>query len=337
MNALKRYLVILNAHAGSVQSCPDLEDRIRAGLRDGEESKVLVVRCHDLEEARRTAKAAARTGRFDALVVAGGDGSHHQLLDAVADSGLPLGVIPLGTANDLAASYGIERGDVEGACEVIRAGHTADLDLIRVGRKCFATGGGFGLAARVALTVQDLRHRSRAFALLMRAVGHYIYPLVTLCTLLFARRLHERYEVETERGKSVSVDGYVALLMNFPSLGKHFHAAPRASERDGLLDVVLIERQGPKGIARLRLMWTVLQITRGAHLGRPDVHHLRARKLTVSAPEGASACMADGELIAIANTHAVEVLPGALSLLVPKKRAQTAVKKTGFASQSRAA
>lgn len=336
MTALKRYLVILNANAGSVQACPNLEERIRAGLRDGEESKVLVVRCHDLEEARRAARAAARTGRFDALVVAGGDGSHHQLLDALAETGLPLGVIPLGTANDLASNYGIERGDVEGACEVIRAGHTADLDLIQVGRKCFATGGGFGLAARVALTVQDLRQRSRAFRLLMRLAGHYIYPIVTLCTLLFARRLDERYEVETARGKSVKVDGYVALLMNFPSLGKHFHAAPRASERDGLLDVVLIERQGRKGFARLRLMWTVLQITRGAHLGRPDVHHLRARRVTVSSPAGATACMADGELIAVANTHQVAVLPGALSLLVPRSRA-IAAKKTPFASQSRAA
>lgn len=332
----KRYLVILNANAGATQSTPRLEERIRAGLGEDEGTKILFVRCQDPKEARRTARSAARTGRFDALVVVGGDGSHHHLLDAVADSGLPLGVIPLGTANDLAANFDIEGGDIEGACAVIRAGRFVSLDLVEVGQKCFATGGGLGVPARVAMTVDDLRKRSAAFRLLMRTVGHYIYPIVTLFTLLFTRKLHERYEVETARGKTCEIDGYAALLMNFRSLGKHFQAAPTAKQADGLVDVVLIERKGPRGFARLRFLLTVLHISRGTHMGRSDVHHLRARKFSISAPQGASACMADGELIAVANTLSVRVRDRALDLLVPAAHADRTI-KTGFASQSRAA
>ncbi|MBL4850296.1 MAG: hypothetical protein JKY65_32670 [Planctomycetes bacterium] len=332
----KRYLVILNANAGS-SNTPLLEERIRAGLGEDEGASVFVVRCKDPQQARKTASAAARTGRFDALVIAGGDGSHHHLLDAVADTGLPLGVIPLGTANDLAANFDIKGGQVEAACAVIRAGRTVNLDLIQVGKKCFATGGGLGVPARVAMGVHEMRGRSRAFRLLMRLAGHYIYPIVTLFTLLFTRKLHERYEVVTDRGKRCEIDGYAALLMNFRSLGKHFQAAPSAKQSDGLLDVVLVERRGPRGLARLRFMWTVFHISRGTHMGRSDVHHLRARKLTISAPQGASACIADGELMAVANTLSIKVRKQALSLLVPAVHADR-VAKTGFAaSQSRVA
>ena len=334
--ATKRYLVILNANAGCTKSTPRLEERIRAGLGEDEGNRVLFVRCQDPQEARRTAAAAARTGRFDALVVVGGDGSHHQLLDAVAESGLPLGVIPLGTANDLAANFGIEGGDVEGACAVIREGRFVSLDLVEVGKKCFATGGGLGVPARVAMSVDDLRKRSRAFRLLMGLVGHYIYPIVTLFTLLLTRKLHERYEIETARGKRCEVEGYAALLMNFRSLGKHFQAAPSAKHSDGLVDIVLIERKGPRGLARLRFLMTVLHIARGTHMGRSDVHHLRARSFTIAAPQGASACMADGEVIAIANTLSVRVRSRALDLLVPAAHADR-LRKTGLASQSRAA
>ncbi|MGE0712892.1 MAG: diacylglycerol kinase family protein [Planctomycetota bacterium] len=336
---MKHYLVILNGGAGNTQAITDLEGRIRQGLGEGEGARVLVTRTRDAAEARRTARSAARSGRFDALVVAGGDGSLHQIVDGLSNSDLPLGLIPMGTANDLASRYEIPKHGVEEACAIIRAGQTTRLDLVRVADdereedKAFATGGGFGVVARVALGVQHARERSAAFRWLLRRVGAWIYPIVTLFTLLFARRLHQRYEVETADGRRRELEGYAALLMNLPSLGAHFQAAPRASERDGLLDVVLLERTG--GIfSRLRFMACVAHIARGTHLGRADVHHFRARSLRVTAP--GAACIADGELIAQGSRFDVEVDRKALTLLVPAAFAERA--ESVFASRdSRAA
>jgi len=313
--AMKRYLVMLNANAGNAAAVSDLEDRIRRGLHDGRGAQVLVLRCRSGEEARRSARAAARGRSFDAIVVAGGDGSLHQLIDAVAHFDLPLGIIPMGTANDLASRFGLAKHDVEGACRAIRAGHTATIDLVRVDGKGFATGGGTGLASRVATTVQRWRESSRAFRWLLRRLGGKIYPLVTVLTLLFARSLRETYRIETSDGRLRELEGYCALLMNLPSLGAHFHPAPRASERDGLLDVVVLERTGGL-LSRLRLIATVAHVARGTHLGREDVHHFRARGFEVVSEEPL-ACIADGELMVESESFSVDVDERALTLLVP--------------------
>jgi diacylglycerol kinase (ATP) len=332
---MKHYLVILNGRAGNSAAIPDLEDRVRAALRDGDESRVFVVRSADAAEARKTARSAARSGRFDALIVAGGDGSMHQIIDGLANFDLPLGLIPVGTANDLASRYEIPGYDIEEACRVIHAGHTAKIDLVNVDGKSFATGGGLGVVARVAMGAQAARQRSAAFRWLLKTVGALIYPIVTLFTLLFGRNLTQRYEVETSDGRVREMEAYTALLMNLPSLGSHFQAAPRASERDGLLDVVLVERLG--GVfARLRFMATVAHISRGTHIGRKDVHHFRARSLRVSSPTP-SAIMADGELIGTATSFDVEVQTLALSILVPEAHADRATTTVFSSRDSRAA
>src|SRR5699024_8589490 len=69
--------------------------------------------------------------RIDRIIVAGGDGSVNRALAPVLESGLPLGVVPLGTANDLARTLELP-GDASEACGVIAAGHTHRIDVGRV-------------------------------------------------------------------------------------------------------------------------------------------------------------------------------------------------------------
>lgn len=311
----KRYKVILNLWAGTCAEDEALESRIRAAFQG---ASLEVVRTRSAEEARREALSAGRR-RFDAVVAVGGDGTHHWMLDALARCEVPLGLIPLGTANDLAAEYGIP-ADVEEAARVIRRGATTRIDLVRADGKAFATAGGMGLATDVALGVCAARQRSRLFAWLMRRLGGHIYALFLALRVLFGRRISYRYEVEGEDGRRRALDGYMALILNQAVIGKNFRAAPGASNRDGLFDVLLLRRGGL--LPRLTLLRTLTLAMRGQHAARADVELVRARRFSISSPEEV-AFFADGELVRRARDFHFDLLPRALRLIVPTGRADS--------------
>lgn len=97
-------------------------------------------------------------GRIDAVVVGGGDGTLNTVAPAIVDSGLPLGLLPLGTANDFARSLSIPT-DPAAAAKVIGQGETARVFPARVkGRYCF-NAVNIGLGARVRRHTHNLLKR----------------------------------------------------------------------------------------------------------------------------------------------------------------------------------
>jgi diacylglycerol kinase (ATP) len=307
---MRRYMVILNPLAGTCGTQVDLEDKIRKGLAP---AHVRLIRTTSPEEARAEA-LLARRGKYDAVITVGGDGTHHWVLDALQGGETPLGLIPLGTANDLAAEHMIPK-DVEEACRIIREGGLKDVDLVRTHGKVFATAGGMGLCTDVALGVCEARKRSRLFKAFMRLVGGLIYQLYLVFTVLFSRRLGYTYLVEGEDGKTREVRGYMALVMNQAFLGQNFHAVPGAENDDGLFDVLLIKNIGRR-FERLALLATVAKTLKGEHLLLPDIEVVRARRLAIRTPDPV-AFFADGELVGRSAAFEFEVLPDALPLCVP--------------------
>lgn len=311
---MRRYLVILNAMAGTCGTQPDLEERIRKALAP---ARVVLLRTASPEEARDEA-ASARRGGYDAVIAVGGDGTHHPLVDALASGDVPLGLIPLGTANDLAAEFGIPR-DLEAACKIIREGSQTRVDLITTHGKSFATAGGMGLCTDIALGVCEARQRSRLFQAFMRLVGGSIYTIYMVFTVLLSRRLGYRYTFTLEDGTRREVDAYLAMVMNQAFLGQNFQAIPGAKNKDGALDILIIKKV-PGWFERLRLLRTLTLTLKGEHIGRPDVEVLRTDRITVETPQ-AAAFFADGELVGRSERFEFAVRPRSLPLLVPAARA----------------
>ena len=122
-----------------------------------------------LEKAARCADCIRdQRDRADLVIVAGGDGTLNAAADALVETGLPLGILPLGTANDLARTLGIP-ADLEVACEIIRAGHTRRIDVGRVNDKHFFNVASLGLS--VGITRELTRDVKRRWGVLAYAIA----------------------------------------------------------------------------------------------------------------------------------------------------------------------
>jgi len=121
-------------------------DAAMARLRDGglDLHEARLGSPDDLERCIR-----AHAGSVDAAIVCGGDGSLCRAAPGLIASGLTLGILPMGTANDLARTLGIPV-KLEEAADVILAGHRRRIDLGSVNGKPFFNVASIGLSVELA-------------------------------------------------------------------------------------------------------------------------------------------------------------------------------------------
>ncbi len=293
-------LAVLNAEAGSVD--PGTVDAVLVALNAG--ARVELVRTASPEEL--DAALAARGGRR--IVVVGGDGSLHAVLGALHRTGSlapadPIGIVPLGTGNDLARTLAIPLDPVA-AAGVVLTGVAERLDLLveHGGRSAtvVANVAHVGIGAEAASAAADFKE----------SLGAAAYPLGAAIAGATATGWDLRVEVDG----AVVADGTQALLMvgvcNGRTIGGGAPLAPGASPTDGLADVVVCRAVGP--LARVAFATALRD---GEHLAREDVELVRGRRVTVSgAPFPLNA---DGEVSDGLTSCTWTVQPGAWSALVP--------------------
>lgn len=135
---------------------------------------VPIVASHLVTDPSRLGEVVARVAAdgCDLIIVGGGDGTLSTAIDHMVRHGATLGVLPLGTANDLARTLQIPT-NLSAACEVIAHGKVVDIDLGRVGERHFLNVASMGLS--VAVT-QGLTPR------LKQRLGPFAYPVAMLRT-----------------------------------------------------------------------------------------------------------------------------------------------------------
>ena len=87
--------------------------------------------------------------KIDRVIIGGGDGTLNRVLEALIELELPVGVLPVGTANDLAATLGIPQ-NISEACGIIALGNQRRIDLGWVNGKHFFNEGSLGLSTHIA-------------------------------------------------------------------------------------------------------------------------------------------------------------------------------------------
>lgn len=219
---------------------------------------------------------------LDALIVVGGDGMVHLGLDVVAATGVPLGIVPTGTGNDIARHVGITGRDVPAALAVIHraltgasGAHVADLDAIHVTRPdgtpvpdeyewCLAVVSA-GIDAAVNARANTLSWPS--------GEGRYVRALPAE----LADLTPYGYRVTTDAG---TWEGPAVLLSvaNTAYIGGGMPISPEADAADGLLDVIRLDPVGRAG-----LLAHFSRLRAGTHLGHAGTRLERTRSVVIEA------------------------------------------------------
>lgn len=165
---------------------------------------------------------------IDLVVVGGGDGSVRSALAGVMKADLPLGVLPLGTANNFARNLGIET-DIEKACDVLVHGTETKVDVAEVNGFYFLNVAGLGLSTEVNQVVpKEFKKRWGVIA--------YI---VTAFKTWKESRAHKVWI--TYDGRTKKVRTHQLTICNGRFFGNGITIAPEATIDDAKLDLVSME------------------------------------------------------------------------------------------------
>ncbi|MDR3106591.1 MAG: YegS/Rv2252/BmrU family lipid kinase [Bifidobacteriaceae bacterium] len=266
----------------------------------------------DLAGAHTSARQAVVDG-VDALIVAGGDGMTHLGVNVVAGTTLPLGIVPLGTGNDVARILGLPRGDLEAAVSAVEDGLAA------------------GPRVTDAVQVTDTAHSMTEWYAGVLSAGFDAKVNATANRLtwprgesVYVRALFKELSHYAPYGFEIDIDGELAwqsaaalvAVANGSDIGGGMRIAPDAALDDGLLDVVIA---GPVSTATLLTVFP--RVYRGTHVTHPAVTVLRGREVTVKArPDLGSPppdAHTDGERVGPLPL-ACRCVPGALRVLAAR-------------------
>lgn len=290
--------VILNPYSGrwkALKRRPEAEAALRAA---GVSFEMRVSQSPG--EGVRLAEEAARQG-FSPIIAAGGDGAIGEVVNGLyranPDGVLgPLGVLPLGTANDLAHNLGLPL-ELEAAAQAIAAGKTRRIDLGQANEWVFDNNSAVGLEP----VVTDYNVR------MVRLQGVVRYLVAALRAILSGPRWEG--QLEWDDG---SYTGPVTLVTvgNCPVTGGLFRMAPAADPADGKLTFVY-------GFAasRLQMLTLLPRAISGDYVNHPAMHQHHVTRLLIHL-DPASPIQVDGELRSLAIKHVeYRVLPGRLDVI----------------------
>lgn len=269
-------------------------DRIRVLASRHGAGLVVSRKVSDLaEQARR----AAQDG-VERLLVAGGDGTMHHAAQGLAGTDCALGVIPLGSGNDLAGTLGIPP-DLEVAVERALKGEVRRMDLARLGEIHCISYAGVGFDSEVTRFANEVKF--------LRGPLIYFYSVIhTLVTFV-----PPRMKVVWDGGE---FDGRVmfTVVNNLPRFGGGMRIAPDARIDDGLLDLVIV-REVPKSL----LLSIFPKVYNGRHVGHPAVTIVRTRRAEITI-DRTMTMYGGGEplrSVEAGEPVAVEVVPGGLAVV----------------------
>lgn len=227
--------------------------------------------------------AEAVSAGHDAVIVCGGDGTIAEVLPSLAHTSTALGLIPLGTGNDLARALGIPRSPAA-AARLLRDGQRRTIDLGRCGDRWFSTVATFGFDAEVSQIMEEGR------APLSGTAG---YLLASLRHLRHYRS--PRVRLSGDFGE-FEQDVFLAAVANTRTYGGGLRIAPAASPDDGLFDVCVVDGTVPIST----LLSLVPRIFWGGHVHHPSVRVLRTQWVRFEPVDGRHLLHADGEPLAMA-------------------------------------
>jgi YegS/Rv2252/BmrU family lipid kinase len=257
-----------------------------------------------IDDAGKAMTATAVDQKVDLVLGAGGDGTIRQVCAGLADTGIPFGLIPVGTGNLLARNLGIPL-DGNAALDVAFDGVDSEIDVVRLTvdgttTDDFMVMAGIGIDAVIMQTTDPN---------LKKAVGSAAY-FVAAAQNAKHPALHATIQVDDDppfrRKAHVIVVGNVGYLQaNIPLI-------PDARADDGLIDLIVASPVGVRDWVRI---FTQVMTRR-----RDDrqLDRMTGRRISIKVEEGDQYQM-DGDTEGHCHEMVAEVRPGALTIRMPRR------------------
>jgi YegS/Rv2252/BmrU family lipid kinase len=284
-----------------------------AGTADEEAIRNVMAAWHDVDVELVTtsspqdlAAALDRHRELDGVVALGGDGSLHAVVGALRSAGrladVIVGLVPLGTGNDFAATLGLSDDPAE-AAKVITAGRTRQIDLIIDGQdEVVVNAAHIGIGAEAAKAARPWKKALGPVGYVVGAVLTGVRGLTTPGATL---------EISVDGTRLTRTEPVIQVAIgNGSFVGGGTPLLPEADPSDGELDVAVSYTESPR--RRIAYAW---HVRRGDHHRRDDVVYLRGVEVSVRGDK--LACTSDGELSGPRSEHSWRIEPAALTMYVP--------------------
>ncbi len=295
LNTSKRALFLVNPKARRGSEALDVV-RERLGAAG------ISVRLEPFEALPELARDIMRLrAECDIVIVGGGDGTVSASAMAIIDIGLPMGIMPLGTANDLARTLTIPM-DLPAAADVIAAGATRRIDLGTVNGHAFFNVASIGLSTELA---DSLDNETK------KRWGRLGYAVAATRVMSKARPFKATI---TEKGESFTVRTYQIAVGNGVHYGGGNVVQQDATIDDGHLDLYSLE---VSSLWKLALM--ARSFRQGRHGAWSEVRTARCVEFDVET-DRPRPVNTDGEIVTSTPAH-FKVLPQAIEVFAPMQQA----------------
>jgi diacylglycerol kinase (ATP) len=291
-----RTLIIMNPAAGSAGQAAALRERVN-GMPD-----VTLLETDSAGHARDLARDAVTAG-YDLVVAAGGDGTINEVVQGLSADldRARLGVLPLGTGNDLARSLAIPGNPTEALEWIAGGGRERRIDLIHVASATSTSycvnvaAGGFSGQVDEMLT-DEMKSKWGPLSYIRAAAG--VLPNLEGYTTSLAY----------DDGEHEEIMALNVILANGRTCAGGLKVAPTADLEDGLIDVVIVRYTSLLDLAAVAAL-----LVAGSYLDSQDVFLRRARRVSIHSRPGMWFNV-DGELLT-KEPATFTVVPGALRVL----------------------
>jgi len=273
---LRKFILIYNPIAGDASFKFKLDQVIEAFQKKG--CIIIPLRVSNELESEDFVMLA-REIPVDGIIVSGGDGTIHEVINKMLVQGidLPVGIIPSGTSNDFAAYLQLDK-NIDACVDIITEGKSKIVDVGKVNDEYFFNVASAGLMTSVA---------HNADSMLKNTLGKIAYYLKGLGELPNFKALKMRIVADQQ---VIEEEIFLFLVMNSGTVGGFPNLVPHARIDDGKLDLLIVNKCNLP-----ELMSLFISFLKGIHCNSKYVTCLQAENIQIECLEEVESDL-DGEL-----------------------------------------
>jgi diacylglycerol kinase (ATP) len=314
---MPRPLFILNSAAGPAESNEQLLGEIQTRLEAGGLVPEIAFTTPEVP-ARELARRAAAEGR-ELILAGGGDGTVSEIAAELVQKPVTLGILPIGTFNNIARSLGI-LADLPVACAIANEGYSRKIDIgLANDVYPFFEAAGVGLDATLFPIGEEIKSgRWERMVEAARLTFQYRRPSVEITfaeplTRVLPAPRKQQVSPRTAQRNRIHRRVLLIVVANGPYYGGGFAVAPGARLTDGRLTVTIY-----RNFSKLELVRHFWSISRGRYNYSPKVETFYSRELQIDGLEPVPVHV-DGKPLGHTPVR-LKALPRALRVLVPRDK-----------------